>query len=114
MPNWSTQTTTLIGVGQVVTLAAGDLDAPYSTRAVAVGRDGGMPEKVTIYNYDANDAPVYAAAHDVNGEYLPLTDGDTGQAVTVPSMTAVCFSFSGIFLRVEYASYANGNLFIVR
>jgi hypothetical protein len=96
---------TNLGVGEQLTLVSATLGAaPYTTPAVAIGRDGSGFDLATVHNASNQTATVQVSATDVDAGFLPLTDPDTGDAVTIAAATAGTFQCIGPFARLSFAA----------
>lgn len=93
---------TNLGVGEqstlagLVTLGAG----PFTTPAVAIGRDASGFDDVTVFNQSNAVATVQVSATDTDAGFVPLTDG--ASAVTVAVGSAVLFRCVGPFARLSF------------
>lgn len=103
MSTYAAGQATNLGVGEQETLVSGTLGAaPYTTPAVAIGRDASGFDLVTVFNASNQTATVQVSASDTDEGFEPLTDGATG--VTVPAASATVFRCIGPFARLSFAA----------
>lgn len=94
---------TQLGVGEQQTLVNGTLGAtPFTTPAVAIGRDASGFDVATVFNGSAQVATVQVSPSDADAGFLDLTDADTGIAVTVAAGGAAIFRCIGPFARLSF------------
>jgi hypothetical protein len=87
--------------GDVVVLSNAALGGAVLTQQVRIDPDVDGSAKVTLYNHSAASLTVEVADVDSGAaNYLPLINGDTGQAVTVAAGKASSFTTTAKFLAV--------------
>lgn len=71
---------------------------------------------LTLFNSSNQTATVNVASADTGAAaYLPLTDADTAQAITVAAGKAIVFRYKGGFLMCSYATApTTGSLILAR
>jgi hypothetical protein len=76
---------------------------------------GGDGDKLTLFNTTTQTATVQTCWHDVDADYQPLKDADTGQAITVATNSSIVFTCIGPLLRCTIASApTSGSLVLSR
>jgi|SRR5882757_180643 len=105
MANYNPQLTTNLGVGESQVLTNATLTTPFSTQAIAVGRDGAQTPIVAFFNNTALLATIQAAPVDVDAAYVACT--------TVAAGNALYFTTIGPFLRVSFPSDPGATTFTV-
>lgn len=96
---------TNLGVGEQLTLAGvATLGAgPFTTPAVAIGRSGvAGNDSATVFNASNALATVQVSPADLDADFLPLTDADTGEAITIAAGAAATFRCIGPFARLSF------------
>ncbi len=96
---------TQLGVGEQQTLVSGTLgSAPFTTPAVAIGRDASGFDLVTVFNRSNVTAVVQVSPDDVDADFQALTNSETPDAITVAAGTAGIFRCIGPFARLSFAT----------
>jgi hypothetical protein len=96
---------TNLGVGEQALLVLGSLgDAPFTTPAVAVGRDSSGFDLVTVFNASSEDAIVEVSPSDTDDGFQPLTDAESSTAIKVVAGTSAVFRCIGPFARLSFAA----------
>lgn len=99
VPNRATN----LGVGEQQTLVSASLGAaPFTTSAVAIGRDVSGFVDATVFNASGQTATVQVSPTDTDAGFVDLMDANTGLVVTVPAGTAAIFHCIGPLARLRF------------
>ena len=101
MANYDPSLTVTLAVGEYQILSNASLASPFSTQAIAVGREQG-PAELCVYNGSTQVATVQVAQADADLLYVPFYVD--GTAVTVAGGHAGQFRCLGKFMRLSMAA----------
>lgn len=108
MPNYSAAKAVTLNVGQSLVVADSTLTSPFTSQAIAVGREPGANAVVAIFNTTPLTATIQGSWQDVDGSYVT-----TG--VTVVSNACYYIVSLGPFLRISLPSApASGQVVFAR
>lgn len=94
-----------LGVGEQITLVSGTLGAgPFTTPAVAIGRDASGFVEATVFNASNQDATVQVSASDTDAGFQDLTDSNAGGPIVGSAGVAAVFRCMGPFVRLKFAA----------
>ena len=83
-------------------LSNASLSSPFTTQAIAVGREPGANSELVVYNDSAVVATVQASDQDIDGNYMAYKVD--GTAVTVAGTTVQQFRCATKYIRLSMAS----------
>lgn len=108
---------TNLGVGEQQTLVSGTLGVtPFTTPAVAIGRDASGFDAVTVFNPSNAVATVQVSPNDTDAGFQALTDADTNLPITIAAGAAATFRCIGPFARLSFPTdpAASGTVIFAR
>lgn len=101
---------------QIALVNDGSVDTGVTkTLQAAIARVPGAPNGLTVVNTTTQTATLEVANQDVDGDYQPFTDGDTGTAGTVATNTTKRFTCDGPWIRFTFGTApTSGSLIVAR
>lgn len=115
MSKYVAASATNLGVGEQLQVVNGTLGAtPFKSPAVAIGRDASGFDLVTVFNNTNQVATIEVSPADVDAGFTPLTDSETGTAITVAVGVAGIFKCIGPLMRLGFPADTTGTATIAR
>jgi hypothetical protein len=117
MPSYNATPARSLTIGDAVNLYNAATDgAVTATQQVAVGQTPAPgSNSLAMHNNTNQAATVQVAYADANANYVPLTDGDTGIAITAAAGSSIVFSCVGPFVRALFGTApSSGTLYLTR